>query len=242
MSAEWKAQPDGTLITRNETGRFVIDSQGILLKYTPDSFSEGKDGGFIKRIIPKVIIPEGVRQIGYWNQANPVYGEPKESAVIFRYLSVTNEIQFPSTLHCIGALEFSYCILPNVELPPSLTALGSGAFCVTQMGILTLSAGLTCWGGAAFAACRINTVIIPFGMMFESPSSFPSNKQLQIGGRNFKATCIHTLLIPDPTHYSYQRLFCDSIFQFIFRYTHTVHNLKGDWCSASDLIREIEEM
>ena len=104
------------------------------------------DGMFSGTGLEKIVIPEGVTEIGYGAFSG----------------SSLKEVVLPSTLMKIGDYAFSGTKLTSITLPNGITEIGSDAFSGTQLKEVILPASITSMGSRAFADIdSLSSAVIP---------------------------------------------------------------------------------
>ena len=104
------------------------------------------DGMFSGTGLEKIVIPDGVTEIGYGAFSG----------------SSLKEVVLPSTLMKIGDYAFSGTKLTSITLPNGITEIGSDAFSGTQLKEVILPASITSMGSRAFADIdSLSSAVIP---------------------------------------------------------------------------------
>ena len=112
--------------------------------------------------LEKIVIPEGVTEIGYGAFSG----------------SSLKEVVLPSTLTKIGDYAFSGTKLTSITLPTGITEVGSDAFSGTQLKEVILPASITTMGSRAFGDIdSLSSVLIPKNLTNGS-DAFSGSKNL----------------------------------------------------------------
>jgi len=137
----------------NDSGAFLVDSDGILMDFEPDpgNLVSQKDYGMTVRTLH---VPSGVKAI---------------SGGMFQQLEVLDSMTLPETLRAIGlgcghGNVFNSAKLPDAQLPESLEALGNFTFgCCTfrSLTITGASAYMTPCIRRQFKDSKVGTLRVP---------------------------------------------------------------------------------
>lgn len=190
----------------------VSNSDGV----TFDVVSVERDA-FYWSYVTKVVLPEGLRSIGYGAFRSSPLAEinlPSSLTSIGDYAFRTTEITdivIPDGVTAIGQSVFGLCEqLRSVSLPSGLTSIGSGAFYKAAISSIDIPSTCTTIETEAFEACKnLTTVNLPEGLTQIASMLFCDCDNLKevvipstvtdINTRAFENTSLTTLNIPAST-------------------------------------------
>lgn len=156
---EIKSEEDNENVSRSSESDFVIDKNGVLVKYlgndekveVPKGVTSIKSRAFSGYTnLTEIILPEGITNIGDW---------------AFYKCSNLTKITLPEGITSIGDSAFDSCkSLTEVILPEGITSIGNQTFlgCESLREII-LPKGITSIGNHAFYGCKSLTEIILLG-------------------------------------------------------------------------------
>ena len=144
------------MIFENNSGLFVCNNKGVLLRFFPATdnlldktvlrerytFQEV----YYKPCVHTLIIPEGVSSI---------------DSGFFREGMVEDEFSFPSTLKSIGSNAFAYAFLPEVEIPVNVDSISTFAFGHSHIRSLRFKRIFECEYLRQFKDSQIETLYLP---------------------------------------------------------------------------------
>jgi hypothetical protein len=185
-SQEWiiSVSPADQYLAFKNSKPFVLDG-GVLVEYRggggdvriPDGsgITEIGEAAFIGSKISSVIIPAGVRKIGYdafrncHNLANVTLPGSLETIGDYAFSGCDRlaEITLPGGITHIAKGTFSRCeSLASVTIPGSVSAIGDNAFSACKsLASVAIPGGVTAIGDQAFYACEsLTAVAIPGGV------------------------------------------------------------------------------
>ena len=152
------------------------------------------DGMFSGTGLEKIVIPEGVTEIGY----GAFSGSSLKEVVLPRTLTKIGDYAFsgtkltsitlPTGITEIGSDAFSGSSLKEVVLPSTLKKIDSEAFRGTQLTSITLPEGVTEIGSDAFLGSNLKEVVLPSTLK-------------KIGSGAFRNTKLETIEIPEGVTY-----------------------------------------
>ena len=120
------AENDNLITLENESGQFVMDRNGQLIKFSsrPVEGLHYVDRAPLKveRVFYSLHIPEGVRSIG-----EPISPSGRRLET-FSHALILDEVTFPKSLSYLGDGSFSNCVIHKTTLPPTLKQIGLATF------------------------------------------------------------------------------------------------------------------
>lgn len=144
----------------NECGTFIIDENGLLNSYKPDScniIENPNTNEYRELCIEKLIIPEGVIEL---------------PNMFMRDSYISSLVSFPKSLKSIGRCcfdgvnqsdcVFADCDLPTIALPKSISEIGTFAFGKSRIKKLILPTGLTSMYARQFKDSHISLLLLPY--------------------------------------------------------------------------------
>ena len=152
------------------------------------------DGMFSGTGLEKIVIPEGVTEIGYGAFSCSSLKEvvlPRTLTKIGDYAfsgTKLTSITLPTGITEIGSDAFSGSSLKEVVLPSTLKKIDSEAFRGTQLTSITLPEGVTEIGSDAFLGSNLKEVVLPSTLK-------------KIGSGAFRNTKLETIEIPEGVTY-----------------------------------------
>ena len=216
------------MIYENESGIFICDEEGRLLRYecSPENRLALSDCSQRFRVfgqdwenenrkdksIRKLVIPSGVRQIG---SCTSVYREKGD--ISFEDYVVRDEIVFPESLKIIGAAVFESAMLPEVRFSSALNVIGAASFFDCRICRLILSSDIKPIYGYYYSdQAHPYFKDIPGQGAVEITENELLEQYLCFGGRQFKYAHIDTLMVPDG--YEYMSLLSESDIGKLIKY------------------------
>ena len=132
-----------------EDGTLTISGNGAMTNYSLSSLSSRAPWDSYKESIRKVIIEDGVKNIGDY---------------AFYYCEILKSITIPNSVTTIGDHAFYYCYnLKSIGIPNSVTSIGDYTFYdCHNLTSITIPNSVTSIGQSAFRDCsRLTSVTIP---------------------------------------------------------------------------------
>ena len=200
---------ENQVIYENESGIFICNEDGVLLRYecSPQNRLElddceerfrffGQDWQHENRkdkAIRKLVIPSGVKQLGSCSSACRKMGD-----ISFEHYVVRDEIVLPDSLKIIGAAVFQGAMLPEVKFSSSLSVIGAVSFFHAGISRLIFCSDIKPIYGIYYSSHEHPYFKdVPGQGAVEIPENELLEQHLCFGGRQFKYACIDTLIIPD---------------------------------------------
>lgn len=216
------------MIYENESGIFICDKEGRLLKYecSPENRLALSDCSQRFRVfgqdwenenrkdksIRKLVIPSGVRQIGSCTS-----GYREKGDISFEDYVVRDEIVFPESLKIIGAAVFESAMLPEVRFSSALNVIGAASFFDCRICRLILSSDIKPTYGFYYSnQQKAYFTDVPGQGAVEITESELLERYLCFGGRQFKYACIDMLAVPDG--YESKQLLFESDIRKVIKY------------------------